>query len=722
ADQRELLAQAHLKAVIQEQNHLNQNLRVANEEILSSNEELQSTNEELQTAKEEIQATNEELSTTNDELRSRNLQQNRDNSDINNFVASINVPIVMLTNDLRIRRFTPTAQQLFNFIPNDVGRPFSDLQANFDVSQLEPMILEVLETLSTKEQEIQTQTGYWYSLRIRPYRTIENQIDGVTLVFLDIDMLKRNAATLETARNYAETIIETVQIPLVVLDADLRVDTVNRSFYKTFQVNEAETAQSSLFELGNGQWNIPQLRPILEEILIHDRQVQNLEVDHYFEQIGQKTMLLNACKLQREDNAAMILLSIEDISDRKQFEIERSQLLTQEQSARQQAEDANRSKDEFLSNLSHELRNPLNVILGWSKLLRARTLSEAAAARAIEVIERGATAQAQLIEDILDVSRITSGKLRLNNRQIDLSLVVQAALDAVQLAADAKNIQLVSALSAVTVVGDVDRLQQVLWNLFSNAIKFTPTGGRVEITLSSAENQAQITVSDTGQGIRADLLPHIFDRFRQGDSSTTKASQGLGLGLSIVRHLVELHGGTVQAESLGEGQGTTMTVWLPLSRSTLPSDLEPSSNASPDRVPSLTGLQILAVDDQVDTRELVKFVLEDYGADVLTVDNARDALSALRDAPNRYDVLISDIGMPEEDGYFLIQQVRLLEASQSESLGVESGAEILAIALTAYASDQEQQRAIDAGFQAHLAKPVEPVQLAWVVANLVKGR
>ncbi len=326
AVQRELLAQAHLKAVIQEQNDLNQNLRVANEEVLSSNEEFQSANEELQTAKEEIQATNEELFTTNDELRSRNLQQNRDNSDVNDFVASINIPIVMLTNDLRIRRFTPTAQRLFNFIPADVGRPFSDLQANFDVSQLDPIILEVLETRNLKEQEVQTRTGYWYSLRIRPYHTSENQIDGVILVFLDIDALKRQAVTLETARNYAETIIETVQIPLVVLDADLRVDTANRSFYETFQVNEAETTQSSLFELGNGQWNIPQLRPVLEEILIHDRPVQNLEVAHYFEQFGQKTMLLNACKLQREDNAAMILLSIEDITERKQFETESSLL------------------------------------------------------------------------------------------------------------------------------------------------------------------------------------------------------------------------------------------------------------------------------------------------------------------------------------------------------------------------------------------------------------
>ncbi|MCY7274711.1 MAG: PAS domain-containing protein [Phormidesmis sp. CAN_BIN44] len=722
ASQRELAAQAHLQTVIQEQNYLNQNLRVANEEILSSNEELQSTNEELQTAKEEIQATNEELATTNDELRSRNLQQNRDNSDLSNFVASISIPIIMLTNELKIRRFTPTAQRLFNFIPADVGRPFSDLRANFDVSQLKPMILEVLDTLDAQEHEIQTQAGYWYSLRIRPYRTNENQIDGVTLVFLDIDALKRHADTLETARNYAETIVETVQIPLVVLDTNLQVNTANRSFYTTFQVDEAATEQSSLFDLGSGQWNIPQLRLLLEEILIHDLQIQNLEVDHHFEQIGQKTMLLNACKLQRDDNTDMILLSIEDITDRKQFEAERSQLLTQEQTARQQAEDASRAKDDFLSNLSHELRNPLNIMLGWSKLLRARTLSEAAATRALEVIERSALAQTQLVEDMLDVSRITSGKLNLNNRQIELSLVVQAAFDAVQLSAEAKNIQLVSALSAVTVVGDVDRLQQVFWNLFSNAIKFTPPDGRVDITLLAAENQAQIQVSDTGQGIRADLLPHVFDRFRQGDSSTTKAVAGLGLGLSIVRHLVELHGGTVQAESLGKGQGATLTVWLPLARSTPPIELETVETNSPDRVPSLAGLRILAVDDQVDTLELVKFVLEDYGADVLAVGTAREALSALSAAPNRYDVLISDIGMPEEDGYFLIQQVRLLEASQSESLGVESGSEILAIALTAFASDQEQQRAIDAGFQAHLAKPIEPAQLAWVVANLVKGR
>jgi two-component system, chemotaxis family, CheB/CheR fusion protein len=322
--------------------------------------------------------------------------------------------------------------------------------------------------------------------------------------------------------------------------------------------------------LGNGQWNIPQLLTILEEVLSNNIQVRNFEVNCYFEQIGQKTMLLNACKLEREDDVSQILLLIEDITSRKQFEIERTRLLMQEQSARQQAETANKAKDEFLSNLSHELRNPLNIILGWSQLLRSRrTFDQATVARALELIEQSAKAQAQLIDDILDVSRITSGKLNLNIRTHDLRLIAQAALDIVQLSASAKNIEIISALNSVTIVGDGDRLQQVLWNLLSNAIKFTPPGGRVEIRLNSDGQEAQIQVSDTGQGIGADLLPYIFDRFRQGDSSTTKAVAGLGLGLSIVRHLVELHGGTVQAQSPGIGQGATLNVCLPLPMSPL---------------------------------------------------------------------------------------------------------------------------------------------------------
>ncbi len=376
AIQERTATQEYLRAVIQEQEDINQDLQVANEEILSSNEELQSTNEELETAKEEIYATNEELSTTNEELCRRNLELDRVNNDLTNLLASINIPILMLTNDLRIRRFTPMAQRLFNFIPTDIGRLLSDISTNLNIPDLEPLILEVLETLAVKELDVQTQTGSWYTLRIRPYRTTENQIDGVVLVLLDIDALKRSAVTVEAARNYAEAIVETVQVPLLVLESDFRVNTANRSFCEMFHVSQTETARSTIFELGNGQWNIPGLRSILEDIFSNDTILQNLEVEHLFEKIGQKTMLLNALKIIAVGDTPRVLLSIEDITERKQFESERVHLLNQEQLARKEAETANRAKDDFLSNLSHELRNPLTAIIGWAQLLQMHKLDE----------------------------------------------------------------------------------------------------------------------------------------------------------------------------------------------------------------------------------------------------------------------------------------------------------------------------------------------------------
>ncbi|MBD3884554.1 PAS domain-containing protein [Phormidium tenue FACHB-886] len=721
ANQERAATQEYLQAIIKEQEYTNQDLKVANEEILSSNEELQSTNEELETAKEEIQATNEELNTTNEELRSRNGELHQVNNDLTNLLGSINIPILMLTNDLRIRRFTPMAQRLFNFIPGDAGRPLSDIRANLNIPNLEPLLLEVLETLSVKEVEVQTQGGHWYTLRMRPYRTTENQIDGVVLVLLDIDALKRSADTLEAARNYAEAIVETVQVPLVVLESDFRVNTANRAFYDTFQVAPPETTQTLLFDLGNGQWNIPGLRSLLEDVLINNTNLQNFEVEHDFERIGHKIMLLNAWRIIQTGETQRILLAIEDSTERKQFEAERSQLLSQEQAARQQSEAANRAKDEFLSNLSHELRNPLSAMLGWSQLLRNRQLDEATVTRALEFIERSARAQSQLIEDMLDLARITNGKLHLNTRLLDLVSLVNLTIESVQLAAEAKTIQIVPQLNTATIVGDSDRLQQVLWNLLSNAIKFTPPGGRVEITVAPVHTYAEIQVSDTGQGIPAELLPYVFDRFRQGDSSTTKTSQGLGLGLAIVRHIVELHGGTVRAESPGEGQGTTVTVSLPLHSTppevTLPSNLETTAEEPSEyinqEVLSLVGLHILVVDDEVAILDLMKYILETVGAEVETVTSVREAIEALTGEPSRYDVLLADIGMPDEDGFALIRQVRALDA--------EAGGQIPAAAITAYVSDREQQQAIDAGFQMHMAKPINPVQLIQMVANLGGG-
>ncbi|MBH8562666.1 PAS domain-containing protein [Nostoc sp. CENA67] len=713
----------YLQSIIEEQQATNQDLRAANEEILSSNEELQSTNEELETAKEEIQATNEELNTINDELQRRNIESTQVSNDLQNLLSSINIPILMLGGDLRIRRFTPAAGIIFNLIPTDVGRPLSDINHNLHVPDLEQQIIEVINTLHFKAQEVQDNENHWYDLRIRPYRTIDNKIDGAVVVLVDIDAIKRGVEQLRASRDYAEAIVSTVRESLVVLNENLRVLSANQSFYETFQVVPQDTEQRLIFEIGNGQWDIPYLRSLLEEILLNNAQFQDVEVEHNFEQIGHKTMRLSARKMAQIDDTETptILLVIEDITQHKQLEVERIELLQQEQSARNAAETANRAKDEFLSVLSHELRNPLNALLGWAQFLRTRELDEATTNQGLQSIENSARTQAQLIADLLDISRITSGRMRLDVEQIELIPVIEAAMEVVRISAEAKNIQITSQLepSTITISADPIRLQQVVWNLLSNAIKFTPRGGRIEIALEYVDQQAEIRVSDTGQGISSDFLPYVFDRFRQADASTTRANTGLGLGLAIVRHLVELHGGTVQAQSEGEGQGATFIVRLPLQtnleQSPVPSVIESTvSTDTPDTpvndIPALNGVRVLIVDDEPEIRELFTTVLEVYGVEVTTVTSAKEALSALMANSSGYDILLSDIGMPEENGYTLIRQVR--------ALSPEAGGEIPAAALTAYAREEEYKEALAAGFQMHLAKPVEAKQLLFVVAKL----
>ncbi len=424
--------------------------------------------------------------------------------------------------------------------------------------------------------------------------------------------------------------------------------------------------------------------------------------------------------------------AIEDVTERKQVEEERKALLAREQAARAEAEAASRMKDEFLATISHELRTPLNAMLGWASLLRSRKLNEATTARALETIERNAKAQTQMVEDLLDVSRIIRGKLRLTTHPVDLVFVIEAALEAVQPTVAAKSIELEKLYEglqdqAIVVMGDSNRLQQIVWNLLTNAIKFTPARGRVKVHLSvvsgneqqTTATYAQIQVSDTGCGISAEFLPYIFEHFRQADSTSTRSQGGLGLGLAIVRQLVEIHGGTVYANSPGVGQGATFTVKLPLlegsrgrreqgeqgrqgeNQTSFPSPLAP-------RPSPLIGLQLLLVEDEVDTREVLTLALEQYGAKVTAVASAAEAKSAI--AKFQPDVIISDIAMPEEDGYDLIQQLR------------DWGKQMPAIALTAYARDSDRTAAIAAGFQQHLSKPVEPEELAAVVADLVGSK
>ncbi|MEH2086083.1 hybrid sensor histidine kinase/response regulator [Nostoc sp.] len=405
-----------------------------------------------------------------------------------------------------------------------------------------------------------------------------------------------------------------------------------------------------------------------------------------------------------------------DITDRKRSESERDRLLQLEQTARAEAEAANRIKDEFLAVLSHELRSPLNPILGWAKLLQSRKFDEESLNKALKTIERNAKLQAQLIEDLLDVSRILQGKLSLNTIPVDLVSTIEGAIETVQLAAEAKTIQIETMLdpNVGKVLGDSARLQQVFWNLLSNAVKFTETEGKVNVRLERIDAQAQITVSDTGKGINPDFLPHVFDYFRQGDSTTTRRFGGLGLGLAIARHLIEMHGGRIWAESLGEDKGAIFTVRLPLIKNsaTIEDDTNTDSSTAVFSSSPLMGLQVLVVDDNDDTRDFFSFVLEQFGAIVTAVASGYEALQAL--TQSKPDILLSDIGMPEMNGYMLMQQVRTQEAK----IG---GKKMPAIALTAYAGEINQQYALRAGFQQHIVKPVAPEELLVAISNLVQS-
>ena len=411
-----------------------------------------------------------------------------------------------------------------------------------------------------------------------------------------------------------------------------------------------------------------------------------------------------------------VLIIANDITARRRAEQEREQLLDKEQKAREAAEAANRAKDEFLATVSHELRAPLNAMLGWAQILRTTRVDEATMAHAIEIIERSARTQSRLIEDLLDTARIVSGKLRLDIQPVDLTSLIENAVDVLRPAAEAKGIDIKVALNAgrEVITGDPDRLQQIVWNLLSNAIKFTPKDGHVEVRLERADPHARITVTDTGRGISPEYLPYIFDRFLQADGSSTRRHTGLGLGLSLVRHLVELHGGTVYAKSPGEGLGASFIIDLPM-RAVLPqlSEGEPATfgTAGIWGAPSLEGVWVLVVDDETDARELVATLLQQCGAKVTAVASAREALAAVSgEQQKRPDIVISDVSMPEVDGYDLIRRIR--------ELPPEKGGRTPAVALTAYGRSIDRIRALSAGFQMHMPKPVEPAELATVVASL----
>lgn len=531
------------------------------------------------------------------------------------------------------------------------------------------------------------------------------------LVVNEIRKRTKIEESLRQAKTHFKNAVNNAPFPLMIHTEDGKVDKINAAWEEITGYTRAEiptvadwTEQAFGDQKDLIQAHINQLYDLNHKIHEGEYEISTSNGDKRIWDFSSAPLGLTP------DGRRMVLSTAVDVTTRVQLENSRTQLLEIAQAAQSEAETANRIKDQFIAVLSHELRSPLNPILGWTNLLKSRTFDQATVNKALNTIERNVKLQIKLIDDLLDVSRILRGKIILNETTVDLFSVIDGAVETVRLTAEAKSIDIQTHLytNEAIVKGDINRLQQVFVNLLNNAVKFTPNKGRVDVSLSinsqAAIPYAQIEVSDTGKGISAEFLPYVFEQFRQADSSITKNFGGLGLGLAIVKHLVELHGGTVNAESSGEGRGATFTVQLPI----ISSPAAVASNLHSQSVVNLEGVKALIVDDESDTRELLGFLLEDCGASVKLVASAADALSIfLQYQPN---ILLSDLGMPKMDGYSLIRQIRTMSPEQE--------GEIPAIALTAFATDDDIQKVVAAGFNRHIAKPVETSEL---VAELVIG-
>jgi PAS domain S-box-containing protein len=551
------------------------------------------------------------------------------------------------------------------------------------------------------------------SLTVSPIRDAEGRIVGASKVARDITTRKQ----AEEERQRLAAIVDSSDDAIVGKTLEGIITSWNRGAENMFGYSAAEAVgQHITFIIP------PELHAEENNVLASLRRGE--KIDH-FETVRQtkdgRRLNISLTVSPIRDAAGRIIGASKiarDITARKKQEEERAILVEREEAARLTAEEANRMKDEFLATVSHELRNPLNSIVGWAGILRSRKLDEQMTTRAVDAIMRAAQAQDQIISDLLDISRITSGRVRLDIRPLNIIDVLENAIDAVRPAADAKQIRLQALLdpSASPLAGDADRLRQVFWNLLSNAVKFTPKSGRVQIVSQRINSHIEIIVSDTGIGIEPDLLPYVFDRFRQGDSGSNRRSTGLGLGLAIVRNLIELHGGTVLAESKGSGQGATFVIRLPILIAAALGDEKERVHPLVDEIvpwrggPFLKNLKVLVVDDEDGAREVVATILEQAEAEVSKADSAIRALEIMdRWQP---DVLVADIGMPDIDGYELIRRVRLRSP--------ETGGTIPAAALTAYARTQDRLRVLSAGFQMHIPKPIQSEELIAVVASLAK--
>jgi PAS domain S-box-containing protein len=623
-----------------------------------------------------------------------------------NVLESIAEAFFALDQDWRVTYMNQSGEALLDRPPGDlIGKNFWEEYPGMTGSEFETIYRGAM-----RDRVPGTLTAFypdhdrWYDVRTYP------AANGITVYFNDVSDLKQAEADLQQTSAELERQLQrfdaiTASVPdfIYTFDRSGRFTYSNQQLLNLLQKTSAEVLGKNFFDLEYPIDLATRLQNQIQQVIETHQPLKDETPftsafgDHVYEYVFVPLFDVNGA-------VEAVAGVSRDITDLKR-------LLQQEQAAREEAERANRIKDEFLAVLSHELRSPLNPILGWTQLLQNGKLDAARRAEALKTIERNARLQSQLIEDLLDISRIMQGKLTLTAAPVSLICVISAAVETVRLAAEAKNIQIALDLdnTIAPISGDAARLQQVVWNLLTNAVKFTPNGGQVTVELRQVDRLAQIRVMDTGKGINPNFVPHVFEYFRQEDGSTTRKFGGLGLGLAIVRQIVEMHGGTVRAESQGENQGATFTVQLPAMQQAAPIVSEPTRTQADTEAP-LDNIQILLVDDDTDTREFQAFVLSQDGAKVTAVASGLEALQVLDQFIP--DVIVSDVGMAEMDGYMLMQQIRSRPSSQGET--------IRAIALTAYATEFDQQRAIQAGFQMHITKPLEPEILVSAIVNLLK--
>jgi two-component system CheB/CheR fusion protein len=798
----------YLQSVQEQHEASNEELQASSEEIQSANEELQSINEELETSKEELESANEELITVNDEMSHRNAELARLNSDLINIQTSAHQAILVLDRDLTIRRFSAQAEQQFKLIAADVGRPLSHIRHNLDIRDLESLIAQVIDSAREDERDIQDAEGHWFSLRVRPYVSADNTIDGAVLVLVDIDALKQAEEITAVAREYADNIIETLREPLLVLDGELRVERLNRAFCDTFAVTPAETVGTLLYDLGNRQWDIPALRSLLHDVLTRGTTIENYSVTHRFERVGWRTVLLNARRLRNPKTLAeRVVLAIEDVSAGNRLRDERDMLAAIVAStddaivskdlngvitswnagaerlfgyngqeavgrpivellipsdkvdeeagilervrrgeviehfettrrrkngtaievsvtispirnregqiigaskiardvtvARQLAEElrqADRRKDEFLAMLGHELRNPLAPILTALELMKLRGVDIFIRERS--VIERQVRHVARLVDDMLDIARITRGKVSLEKQPVEVAVVIAKAIEIADPLIAQRGHQLHVAVPETGLVVDADqvRLSQIFANLLTNAARYTEPGGQISVTATGGPGHVVMDVTDSGMGLSPEFLPHVFDLFVQGSRTLERSQGGLGLGLALVKSLVALHGGSVSAHSEGPGTGSRFSVRLPLSER--PRVAEAGDGAR--GMPAVGAYKrILLVDDNTDATELLRDMLTDLGYQVVVAYDGPQALAALERF--QADVAVVDIGLPVMDGYELAGRIR--EEAHVPRL----------IAMTGYGQPADLVRSREAGFDEHLVKPVDVASLIAVI-------